>query len=106
MWLLCIAILAAVALVVLLLVSHRDSKKPDASPTLDADYPGAAPGAVVDRPSGGMAALGLFIPLAGFIVYAVQYSVLPLRAKSALKGAIAGVIVYVVVSVLVTIYGF
>jgi len=68
--------------------------------------PGAAPGAVADRPSGGMAALGFFIPLAGFIVYGTQHLVVPLRAKSALKGAIAGMIFYVVASVLAALIPF
>jgi uncharacterized Tic20 family protein len=55
-----------------------------------------------DAPNMGMAVLGFFIPLAGFIVWLVTKDSKPLMAKSAGKGALVGIIVSVVFSI---IYG-
>ena len=43
-----------------------------------------------DAPSAGMAFLGFFIPLVGFIVYLMNHDTKPLLAKSAGKGALFG----------------
>ena len=48
-----------------------------------------------DAPSFGIALLGFFFPIVGFILYAV-FSDSPKKAKSALNGAIWGVVVSVV----------
>lgn len=55
-----------------------------------------------DGPCFWAAALGFFIPIVGFILYAV-FSDTPQKAKSALNGAIVGVIVSLVLSVLSSI---
>lgn len=46
-----------------------------------------------DAPSKGMAVLGFFIPLVGFIIWLVNKKDKPLMAKSARKGAVIGLIV-------------
>ena len=53
-----------------------------------------------DAPSGGFAALGFFVPLAGLILYLTWRETLPQRARSAGKGALIGVIVSVSLSIL------
>ena len=55
-----------------------------------------------DAPSAGMAVLGFFIPLVGFIFYLIDKETHPLKAKSAGKGALIGFIAGIVLSV---IYG-
>lgn len=55
-----------------------------------------------DAPSTGMAVLGFFIPLAGFIVWLINKDTKPLMAKSAGKGALIGFIISIVCSI---IYG-
>jgi len=52
-----------------------------------------------DAPSGGMAALGFFVPLAGLIIWLVNKDTKPLMAKSAGKGALIGAIVSVALSI-------
>ena len=52
-----------------------------------------------DAPSTGLALLGFFIPIAGFIMWVSWNSVMPLKAKSAGKGALIGLIMYVVLIV-------
>ena len=46
-----------------------------------------------DAPSTGLAFAGFFVPIVGFILYAINSSTSPKKAKSALKGAIAGTVV-------------
>ena len=53
-----------------------------------------------DAPSTGFAILAFLFPIVGFILYAVNSSTSPKKAKSALKGAIAGLIVSFVGTVL------
>jgi Na+/proline symporter len=53
-----------------------------------------------DRPSGGFAVLGFFIPLVGLILYLVWKKDTPLKAKSCGKGALIGFIVGIVVSII------
>ena len=67
-------------------------------------YPQQA-GYVQNAPSGGMAALGFFFPLVGFILYLVWKGQMPLKAKSAGKGALIGFIVGVALNVLLSILG-
>ena len=55
-----------------------------------------------DAPSTGMAVLGFFIPLAGFIIWLINKDSKPLMAKSAGKGALIGFIVSMAFSI---IYG-
>ena len=55
-----------------------------------------------DAPSTGLAVLGFFIPLAGFILWLVNKDTKPLMAKSAGRGALIGFIVSMVFSL---IYG-
>ena len=45
-----------------------------------------------DAPSMGHAFLSFFFPVIGFILYAMNSSTMPKKAKSCLKGAIAGTI--------------
>lgn len=52
-----------------------------------------------DAPSTGLALLGFFIPIAGFIMWVSWNNVMPLKAKSAGKGALIGLIMYVVLIV-------
>lgn len=67
-------------------------------------------GVVQDGPSGGFAALGFFIPLAGLILYLVYEGKQPLRAKSAGKGALIGFLIRcalsAIASILYAIYSF
>lgn len=60
-------------------------------------------GYVQDAPSGGMTALGFFIPIVGLILYLVWKDQTPLKAKSAGKGALIGAIVWTVLSILLGI---
>ena len=43
-----------------------------------------------DAPNAGLAVLGFFIPLVGFILYLVEKDIRPMRANSAGKGALGG----------------
>ena len=45
-----------------------------------------------DAPSTGFAILGFLVPIIGFILYAINSSTSPKKAKSALKGAIVGMV--------------
>lgn len=65
------------------------------------DDPGVYSG-THDSPSGGIAALGFFVPTVGLILYLVWKDTLPLRARSAGKGALAGFITGIILSVLLT----
>lgn len=56
-------------------------------------------GYVQDAPSGGMTALGFFVPVAGLILYLVWKDQTPLRVKSAGKGALIGAIVMTALSI-------
>ena len=60
-----------------------------------------------DAPSTGMAVLGFFIPLVGFIIWLINKETKPLMAKSAGKGALIGFIVsvafYIIYMVIITI---
>jgi len=72
---------------------------PDGSAQL---VPVAAPvygPAAGDARSGGLATLGFFFPMIGFILFLVWRGTTPLKARSAGKGALIGVITYFVVSV-------
>ena len=53
-----------------------------------------------DAPSTGMAVLGFFIPLVGFIIWLINKDTKPLMAKSAGKGALIGFIVSLIFSIL------
>ena len=55
-----------------------------------------------DSPSFGYALLGFFIPLAGLIIYIVNYKKTPAKAKSAGYGALVGVISNIVAYILVS----
>lgn len=60
-----------------------------------------------DKPSFWLAVLGFFVPVAGLVLYLVNDSKHPRKAKSAGKGALAGVITSVVLSVVfVALYIF
>lgn len=63
-------------------------------------------GYVPDAPSGGMTALGFFIPIVGLILYLVWKDQTPLKAKSAGKGALIGVIVWTALSVILVILSY
>jgi hypothetical protein len=54
------------------------------------------PYAPMDAPSTGMAILGFFIPLAGFIIWLINKDTKPQMAKSAGKGALSGFIFVIV----------
>ena len=56
-----------------------------------------------DAPNFGLAVLGFFIPLAGFILWLVMRDATPLKANSAGKGALIGVIVSTVSSILMVL---
>lgn len=60
-------------------------------------------GYIQDAPSGGMTALGFFIPIVGLILYLVWKDQTPLKAKSAGKGALIGAIVWTILSILLGI---
>ena len=51
---------------------------------------------VQDVPSTGVAILGFFIPLAGFLMWVSWNNTMPRKAKSAGKGALIGLITYIV----------
>lgn len=55
--------------------------------------PVAAPVASNDAPSTGIAVLGFFVPLAGFIIWLTTKAAKPKFARSAGKGALIGAIV-------------
>ena len=59
-----------------------------------------------DAPSTGMAVLGFFIPLAGFIIWIMHLDTKPLLAKSAGKGALAGIITCGILTALLVIFYF
>ena len=59
-----------------------------------------------DAPSGGMTALGFFIPIVGLILYLVWKDQTPLKAKSAGKGALIGAIVWTALSVILVILAY
>ncbi len=59
-----------------------------------------------DGSSFGIALLSFLIPLVGLVLYLINESNRPLRAKSAAKGAIAGVITSIIISVVGTILYF
>jgi len=59
-----------------------------------------------DAPSTGMAVLGFFFPLVGFIVYGTSHIQSPLKARSTLRGAITGIITWVTLSVLAAVLPF
>ena len=63
-------------------------------------------GYVQDAPSGGMTALGFFIPIVGLILYLVWKDQTPLKAKSAGKGALIGAIVWTALSVILVILAY
>ena len=54
-----------------------------------------------DAPSVGMAILGYFIPLVGFIVWLLNKDTKPLMAKSAGKGALVGLVVNTILGTIV-----
>ncbi len=53
-----------------------------------------------DAPSTGMAVLGFFIPIAGFIIWLINKDTKPSMAKSAGKGALIGFIVSIAFSII------
>ena len=53
-----------------------------------------------DSSSFGMALLGFFFPIVGFIMYAINHGTSPLKAKSSLKGAISGFVVSIIFSII------
>ena len=59
-----------------------------------------------DSSSFGMALLGFFIPIVGFIMYAMNRATSPLKAKSSLKGAIVGMIVNFVSVIIFYVFYF
>ena len=52
-----------------------------------------------DTPSIGVAILGGFIPLAGFIIWVSWNTTMPLKARSAGRGALIGFIAYILLVV-------
>ncbi len=61
---------------------------------------------VQDAPSGGMTALGFFVPIVGLILYLVWKDQTPLKAHSAGKGALIGVIVWTALSIILAILAY
>ncbi|MCL1840456.1 MAG: hypothetical protein FWF75_01720 [Propionibacteriaceae bacterium] len=59
--------------------------------------------AVPDKPSGGFAVLGFFIPLVGLILWLVWKDQTPLKARSCGKGALIGVIIAYILPIVGTI---
>lgn len=62
----------------------------------ESEYVETVPATTQDAPSTGIAVLGFFVPLAGFIMWVTWKYMMPQKAKSAGKGALIGFITYAV----------